>query len=257
MKLNILFIAVFMTALFVGCDDYEDSVEQSPAVSVDNPAVRFASDNATLLELDPNITREFTLTVMRDNEAAALVAPITVVTNTENSFIVPESVSFDAGVNTATFTITMADDAPTVTNLSLELTFDESLTNPYKVEFPNFSGIVILADWEFFATGTYSSSWSGESYTQTLQYSPKLEQYRFPSLMADGYNFIFTWDGADAIVAVPLTVETGVIHATYGMVSSTTGDTSYDATTKTMTLAREWTVDAGSFGEYNDTYTMD
>jgi len=259
MKFNKIYIAALflMTAMFVGCDDYEDNVEKSPEVSVDNPAVRFVAENATVIELDPNVSVEFTLTVTRDDETAALDVPVIVVTNTENSFIVPSSVTFAAGAKTANLTISATDDAPKVTDLDLVLKLDESFTTPYRTEYPMYYGTVVVTDWEQFATGSYFSSWYGQSYSQILQYSPILDQYRFPDLMSDGYHFVFAWDGASAVTPVPEKVKTGYVHSTYGMVSATTSEATYDVASKIFTFTREWTVDAGSFGKDIDTYTMD
>lgn len=259
MKFNKLNIAVLflMTAFFAGCDDFNDKVEPSPVVPDGSPAVIFTSENASHFELEPSVSLEFTLMVSRDNEAASLEVPITAVINTENSFVVPSSVTFDAGSKTASLTIKMADGAPMGIDLPLAIKMDESLANPYKTEYSTYYGSVLIPDWETYATGIYSSWWFEVSYAQVLEYSPVLDQYRFADLMADGYDFIFTWDGASDIAPVPAKVESGDVHPTYGMVSATTNAATYDAASKTFTFTRKWTVDAGSFGEGDDTYTMD
>jgi len=259
MKINKIYITVLflMAALFVGCDDFEDNVEQSPTVSADNPAVCFTSENANEFNLEPAIGLEFELTLTRDDETAALEVPMAVITNTENSFVIPSSVSFAAGSKTATISISMADGAPKGKSLDFAIQVDESFSNPYKIEYGTYYGSAYISDWEQYATGTYYSWWYEENFAQVLEYSPVLDQYRFRDLMSEGYHFVFTWDGATNIVPVPDKIETGYVHSSYGMVSATTNAATYDAATKKFTFTRKWTVDAGSFGEGDDTYTMD
>jgi len=199
MKFNKIYIAALflMTALFVACDDYEDNVEQSPAISVDNPAVRFASENATVFELDPAISLEFTLTLMRDNETAALEAPVTVVTNTENSFIVPEVVSFAAGDKMATLTIRMADSAPTGVDLPIEIAFGENYASPYKVEYSNFIGSVSVVKWNNLGTAQFYDSFSFYKVAEVTleQRDDKPEMYRINTPYSNGILLDAEWDG--------------------------------------------------------------
>lgn len=259
MKFDKLYIVLLlaMTTLFVGCSDWEDTVEPSPTVPEGNPAIRFDANNSSDILLDPAITTEFTLTVKRNNESDALEVPVIVVTNTENSFAVPEKVSFAAGSATASLTIVMTDDAPKGKALPITLKFDDAQTNPYLPEYSAYYGSVYISDWETAETGTYTSWWTETSWTHDLEYSPANEQYRFRDLLAEGYHFVFEWDGANEITPIPEKVESGYVHSTYGMVSATTEAATYDEATKTFTFTRKWTVDAGSFGSGDDTYTID
>lgn len=240
-----------------GCSDWDDTVESSPEVSEGNPAVRFINENPSTFEHDPLVSTSFTLTVTRDDETNALEVPVVVVENQENGFVIPNSVSFAAGSKTADLVVSIADGAPKGIELALEIKIDDASSNPYRTEYATYYGKIVISDWADYSAGTYYSWWYEESFAQALQYSPAKEQYRFRNLMSEGVHFVFTWDGENEITPVPKTIETGMVHSTYGMVSATTNAASYDAGTKTFTFTRKWTVSAGSFGEGDDTYTMD
>lgn len=160
--LNILFF-IFATALFVGCqEDYEDTEVESPSYD-DDSAVRFVDDNSTDVLLNNSI-KSFSLTVIRDNEDGALEVPITVVTNENSIFDIPGSVSFAAGEDSVSLTISIADTARYDVEYALELEFgDEYYQNPYKSEFNTYSGEATVFDVCSLDTGMsdFEGTWSG------------------------------------------------------------------------------------------------
>jgi hypothetical protein len=171
---------VTLSILLLGaCSDYEDTVTPSPTVQEGNPALRFASNN-DVFEVDPAGDLSISVTVMRDNGVAAGDYPIEVVTNTENSFIVPSSVSFAAGAETVVLKIGISPSAPTGVDLSLEITFPDEFVNPYKVNYANYHATTSVVLWESLGICQFSDSWTLYSVSEVeLFYSPDKKQYRF------------------------------------------------------------------------------
>ncbi|WP_321306984.1 hypothetical protein [Marinifilum fragile] len=131
-----------IAALFVGCDEYEDTVEASPSAE-GTKAIRFADANLTDVKVYLAIDNTFSLTIKRDDVSSALDVPVTVITNEENMFSIPSSVSFAAGENTAELSIVLNPSSVIDQAYAIELEFgDEYYTNPYKVELPTYSGQV-------------------------------------------------------------------------------------------------------------------
>nr|WP_321407922.1 hypothetical protein [uncultured Carboxylicivirga sp.] len=144
MNFNKLYIVFLLTlsALFVGCSEWEDTVESSPNFN-DDSAVRFSIDNSTEIRVNPS-NLSFTLTVNRDNPSSMLEVPIGVITNTDNIFTIPATVSFAAGEETTSFDVTVAETADFDVYYAIELEFgEEYFSNPYKKEYPTYSGQVM------------------------------------------------------------------------------------------------------------------
>ena len=162
MKSKILFYTFAVTLfMFAACSEDEITREPSPTVSAGNLAVRFASDNNIEFELDPANELSFTLTVIRDNATAAAEVPITVITNTENSFIFPSTVSFPAGEDTVVITITMSASAPTGQVLPFEIAFEgDDYVNPYKMEYSMLYGEVSIVKWNNLGTVQFYDSFA-------------------------------------------------------------------------------------------------
>ncbi|MGD9995035.1 MAG: hypothetical protein AB7S69_17170 [Salinivirgaceae bacterium] len=267
MKISKFYIAFFvlLTAIMVACSEYEDTVEPSPTVSADNAAVRFVAANQTIFELEVT-DLSFDIDLIRDNPSAALEVPLTV-TDTGGVFTVPSSVSFPAGVDTVTITITMDETAPKGETFGLEITVDESFVNIYKSEFGTYFGEAAILNWVKFSDGTYESGFFEASWPQELYRAEGTNKYRFFDLFADGYSLTFVWAGGKQLV--PVTGKdadgyylwvTGFVDPTYGMVTmhidASSDWTYYNEGTNSFTINAKWTVDAGSFGWLDDFYTM-
>lgn len=270
MKINRLLVALtFIASLaMAGCSDFVDTEMDSPVVPSNSPAVRFLADNQTSYELEPGENAKFTLTVKRNNEGSALQVPITVVTNTENGFVVPDNVSFAAGQATADILVTMSPTAPTGTPLTLELAFADEFVNPYLTEYAAYKGEASLLNWVKFSTGIYTSGFFEASWEQDLYMAEGTNKFRFYDLFVEGVDYNFEWEVGELAIAPAGTAnssgymvqESGYVHPTHGMVSSATDPdpayTYYNSTTKTFSFDRQWTVAAGSFGWFTDTYEI-
>ena len=108
-----------------------------------------------------------------------------------------------------------------------------------------------------YCSGVFVSELIG-SYDQDMEVATDDNTvYRLPGYIADGYDLNFIWDAEKGVVEVTKTTwETGYMHPTYGMMSATCNGVEYNAETKTFTFVVEYTVNAGSFGVYNEKYTI-
>lgn len=270
MKINRFLTALsFIVVLtMVACSDYADTEILSPTVAGDNPSVRFIAENQTSFELEPGDNASFTITVKRSSGSTALNAPLQVDVNTDNSFIVPDKVTFAAGENTADLVIAMSPSAPTGVPLTLELSFNKDYVNPYLVEYGSYKGEVSLLKWVKYATGTYTAGFFESSWEQDLFRAEGTNKYRFYDLFSEGFNYEFKWEQGKAAVSpggTPnssgyLVQESGYVHATYGMVSTATDPdpaySNYNVENETFAFDRQWRVAAGSFGWFTDTYKI-
>lgn len=141
MKINKLIIAfsILVATAMVGCSEYEDTVEPSPTVSADNPAVRFYSGNPESFEVNPEVL-SFSIMVVRDNGTGNIEVPISEVADTADIFNVPGSISFPSGTDTVELEITIDPSTPIEKPFGLEVAVgDEQYINPYKAEYPSFA----------------------------------------------------------------------------------------------------------------------
>lgn len=267
MKISRFLIIFFVaaTTMLVSCEEFEDTVEPSPTVSDDNPAVRFAAENSAVFEIPSTVTA-IDLTVIRSGKGSAIEVPVTVIENTENAFDVPATLSFPAGEDTVTFTLPITDNAPVGVDLSIAVKFGDEFVNPYKSEYGEYYGTVTILNWQPFANGTYQSAiFDGASWEQVLHKAENTNRYRFFDLYAVGTHFNFKWDGGEAIIPEYGTdadgyyiYMPGVIHPTYGemtvLVDGSTTYTFYDAEGDFFQIEGNWTVAAGSFGWLDDYY---
>ncbi len=127
--LNILMIASVL--LFVGCED-EISYEKGPLSSVED-AVYFLGDEMDI-EIEPtDAEKTHEVTIVRTNYENALTVPLKVVTNTDNVFKVPETISFDAGEEETTIEVTYQGlEAGKTYYLQFEVDQSKIELNPYK-----------------------------------------------------------------------------------------------------------------------------
>lgn len=112
-------------------------------------------------------------------------------------------------------------------------------------------------DYKPYGQGTWTSVMFGSSWKVDVEYSTVGNRYRIKSLYKDGYGFSFTPNGSNVTVYPNGAIETGYIHATYGMVSITDQGSTYNAASKTFTFNFKFTVSAGSFGTKVETLTLD
>lgn len=104
------------------------------------------SDNSYYYELEPESATEVTLTVGRTNTESAATVGIVQVTNTDNIFQIPESVSFEAGQTEVPLTISFPN-AEIGVSYNLELAFAEGTYDVYN-SLTSMKAEVIRIRWE-------------------------------------------------------------------------------------------------------------
>ena len=145
---------------FTACSD-EIEREPSPIVDPDCPGAYFSTDNNYAVELEPEAAQELTLKLERSNTESAATVKIEVLSNTENVFEVPETVTFEAGQAEAPLNIKFPN-AEIGVSYSYELKFGEGSYNPYANQAVYASGSIIRIKWDpidtaIFMDGTVSN----------------------------------------------------------------------------------------------------
>ena len=116
-----------------------------------------------------------------------------------------------------------------------------------------FSGI----DYKPLGQGTWTSSFFSDTWKVDVEYSAVGNRYRIKNVYKNGYGFSFSPNGSNVTVYPNGAIETGYVHARYGMVSISDQGSTYDAASKTFTFNFNFTVSAGSFGAASETLTLD
>ena len=116
-----------------------------------------------------------------------------------------------------------------------------------------FSGI----DYKPLGQGTWTSSFFSDAWKVDVEYSAVGNRYRIKNVYKNGYGFSFSPNGSNVTVYPNGAIETGYVHARYGMVSISDQGSTYDAASKTFTFNFNFTVSAGSFGAASETLTLD
>lgn len=178
MKLYKLFTTLLIATAFTACADYEDVIVPSPVVSDNVQAVRFASTNKTTFELDPNNELSVSLKVIRNaaNSAAAAEIPVEVVSNANDNFVVPSTVSFAAGDSTATLKIMTSASAPVGEDMTFEIKIADEQVNPYKAEYASYKAKVIIVKWNNLGKVHFYDSFAFSTATASYAVEVTLEQ---------------------------------------------------------------------------------
>ena len=257
---KILFISVSLVlGVLTSCSEDIPSREDSPVVSEGTVNAFFPKAQSSTFSVGVDATK-FTLSLSRVKTDTSAKVKLSKTMHIKEVFVLRDSVSFAAGESTAQIEVAFSnlDKFKTYT---LGLRLDEKASDPYEINelgTTNFVVNIQQEDWTDYAQGTFTSGFLEDSWSQSLQYSALLDQYRFPNVWANGYHLVFTWDKASNVKPVEDAVTTGYVHSKYGMVtySPITSDWTYNSTTKTFHLLGEWTVSAGSFGEAEETFTL-
>ena len=107
-------------------------------------------------------------------------------------------------------------------------------------------------------TGTYTSSFFGDTRTVNVEYSEVGNRYRIVDNWSAGHGFSFSPNGSK-VTLYPQTISTGIAHPNYtrfGVVSVTDQGSTYDAASKTFTFSFKFSVSAGSFGVKTETLVL-
>ncbi|WP_321334732.1 hypothetical protein [uncultured Bacteroides sp.] len=262
--LNNLFLVLAGITVFTltACGD-DDNYSPGEVTNEEGLNVYFEASNNSSPVLGPTDT-EFTLTVSRNKKGSAISVPLEVSKVYADLFTVPSSVDFEADEDTKTITIKVSDKMEMFTSYHLALSLDPSYTLPYVSNpdaYPNMELNIVKEDYAPYAEGTYISEGWETNENVTLEYSEILDNYRLKSCWGEGTgNVVFTWDGTSEVKLVTTSIPTGLIDSDYGAVTVLESDENpctYDGATKTFTFPLEWTVSAGSYGVYNDFFTIE
>uniref|UniRef100_UPI0032164701 hypothetical protein n=1 Tax=uncultured Draconibacterium sp. TaxID=1573823 RepID=UPI0032164701 len=257
MKTLKYFIIVAVVALFAACED-EVERELSPEPNPNSTNVYFSNDNVSSVVLSIEST-SFDVIISREVSSSEQTVSLTAENAYSEIFSIPESVSFAAGESQKTITVEVSDKIVLMESYHLAIAVDQDQTNPYKEQdvFPRIELSISKEDFAPYADGTFTSVFFEDFWDATLEYSPATEQYRLKDCWMSGYNYLFKVAEDGTITQVPETSESGYVHSTYGMVSVTAQDGSnFNSDTNTYTFVLKWTVSAGSFGVYNDTFEI-
>ena len=257
MKALKYFIILAVVALSAACEDDVER-ELSPEQNPNSTNVYFSKDNVSAVVL-PLESTSFDVIVSREVSASEQTVSLSAENVRSDLFSIPESVTFAAGESQKSISVEVNEDIVLMESYHLAIVIDQEQTKPYVQQdvYPRIELTVTKEDFAPYADGTYTSVFFENSTEATLQYSPATSQYRFKDCWETGYNYIFKVAEDGTITQVPETTETGVVDSKYGMISATAqSGSSFDSATNTYTFVIKWTVSAGSFGVYNDTFEI-
>jgi len=267
-SINKLFIVLAgATALtFASCGDDNDYTPGA-ATNTEEINVYFDPANNSSLALGPDDS-EFTITISRNKADKAISVPLSVSEVNAHLFTVPQQVDFSSGESTKEITIKVSNEVKMFITYQLSIAVDPSFTIPYAESdvFPRVELNIVKEDYKPYATGTYYSEFWGDDDGNlletkvTMEYSEIQDNYRLSNCWGEGTGrVIFTWDGANSVELVENSIAVGLNADDYGAVTAvaTEEPCTYDVSTKTFTFPFEWTVSAGSFGEYADTFVIE
>ncbi len=125
----------------------------------------------------------------------------------------------------------------------------------YEGELPELTTQVA---YEYYCTGGFTTQmFGGAWYNDMEKHKFEAGTYRLPDYIVEGYDLVFTWNQETNEVAYAnATWETGYVHPNYGMIYATGLAAEFDPETATFAFTVEYTVAAGSFGTYTDTFVI-
>ena len=268
MKKNIILMALAVAAL-AAC---EKSVPYEPGapMNLDNPNVYFSAYNSNKTVLASDAT-EFEVSILRDDVETALTLPLKSACPYEGLFTVPETVEFAAGVDSVSFKVQVSDKIEMFKDYQLTLTIPEEFTHAYipsETTGPRYIANVIKEDYAPYATGQYYDLfWSEALSPNVLQYSPLKDEYRLANVWGTGVSLTFTWDRAEKVKLGADKYATGLVHPSYGAITANVVGATYshfeagqlfeNIACDAFYFNFEWTVSAGSFGEYPNLFIVE
>jgi hypothetical protein len=145
---NKIFLTIIGTLfLFTACREAIPDRDPSPVMPENCLGVYFPTTNPTVVELEPSEPTQFSITISRVDSVSAAEVPITVETNKDNVFVVPEKAVFEANAKETTLTITFPKaDVGISYDLKLLVSGDQYV-NKYASSIPYFSTTVTRVKW--------------------------------------------------------------------------------------------------------------
>ena len=258
-----------MSLMAVSCSDDDDWSAGNPT-NEKGLNVYIASNNNVVLPVDGNT---FEVTYVRNITDGELTIPVKFSTGTPEIFTsVPTSVTFASGQAEAKASFSCINDMEMFKTYNATIVIDEQYTTQYAdtvVNLPRAELNIVKEDYKLFKKGTYLSWWTEEPEPAELQYSEILGSYRFSAQTSGEFTFAFTLGKADEDGTLPITYSKSFVnvgaatsaawaHPSYGIMTmkgNASKPSYYDPKTKTYMFAIQFTVAAGSFGTYYDTFT--
>ena len=239
------------------CQQEEYTYEVGAPAAQDSAVVYFA-DNFSNVVL-PLTDSTFQVAVARyATEAATYNLNVTIEEGVDGNIIVPETVTFDEGDLDTTITVSVKD-ITLMQSYTVKIAIDEAWVNPYEVGSNTVLSLnVKREDFAPYVEGTYVDYFlygPEAPYAQVMEYSPATDTYRIQDCWGmGGGNLLFSWENDTVISVQTKTIATGYVHSSYGMVSANYLNDQCKAVVQgnmvQMQFMINWTVAAGSFGEY-------
>lgn len=133
MKKNIAIVLAFLALAFIGCDKNVPYEPGKPATT--DQCIYFPVSAVTGVELDPEAGIDsVNVVVARTNADSALSVLLFVKQNTDNVFIVPDTINFEAGEFTDTITVKFDTTMQVGSTYGFQVQVDLDALNPYKIE---------------------------------------------------------------------------------------------------------------------------
>lgn len=244
---------------FTACSEDDEYTKGAPAGAY---AVSFDSESNMVMELTQN---EVEVTLARAKGDGELTVPLEHVLVPE-CVTAPTSVTFKNGETSAAITLTVDESMKMNVAYQIRLAIPEEYTNPYAGDAgsPVCNITILKEDYEVVAYGIFEETLLfGAEIECELHYSPSLNIYRMPSVIEDGYNFYFYFDGevfyfTDAAGNEVTKFESGYVDSNYGMVSVNVvaGNAMGWDPEGYFYFPLQWTVSAGSFGAAYDYFVV-
>lgn len=271
------YVLALLAGVFVltACSD-DDSFTPGPATNADGLNVYFDSDKDIVLEATAT---SFEFTVSRNIDNGAITVPLRYEGENLDIFSLPSSVSFAEGELTKTLTVNCSEQIEMFKAYKIQAIIDDAYTTQYSANvtgFPRAILDIIKEDFKPFAEGTYTSAWTEMGEPATLEFSEIKKCYRFKKATSGLFTYEFS------VGEKPIDDEESEMNGfypisyskdfedlgsktsedwadpTYGIMTMFPGanESAYDAEHKTYYLSVEYTVSAGSFGSYYDTFEV-
>lgn len=256
-----MFIALAALS-FAACSD-DDEYTRGEVEDENRPNCYFLSTEQTDIEETPDVPAECDIIMHRSQDKAtnALTVPIEVVTNDDDVFDVPESVTFAAGDTTATIHVTYEKAGNGVT-YNLQIAVPDDYVSLYRTTTNSqmfYKMSLMRVKWNLVGTGTftYNFFFSGDDTGLSIyQRDDKPALMKITNILG-GVDCIFSWDRTSNLLSFD-TYYAGFEYSSYGSVYvKNAGDSYYDPETLTFYFNNQYIVSAGSFGNDYETFKLD
>lgn len=250
-------LAAVLTLGFSACTDEVEYHGASP-VADDCPRISFTS-NDDAWEVAPADEKSLTLTLTRENTEGEVTVPINVLRNDENMFQIPESVTFAAGQNTTTLTITF----PNVVLAEIytySVGLNSSDVDPYSANtLASSTGTVQMIQWDLLGVGSLTNN---VLYTTSITApcnvyrASHAEWYKAEEPLEEGKDIIFKVDEKDNVLVEEQAI---ITHPSYGLVyvnNTDTGIGMIDRENNVIKVDLLYYCSAGQFGDAIETLTI-